>query len=322
MAQRKVKWAVGKDEPEDLQDFTSNDEIVGEHGLPKSGIVRLRIKQVTNTVNKNKDAMIKILAVHEDSSKDRKKFNGYAFFENQNVTDVGAPYLKKFLNAIGASWADFRLKTVEDASEKPPVILRIGNVKFDGKKPVYAWASITKENSEEYGERMKVARWVIRTTQDEAEGDEIEPDEGEEAEADMEVDEEEAAAEEFDEDELREELAGEKPIALRKRLREDYGFKPADYKGLDQDDLVELIVGQAAEAAEAAEEEAEEAGEDEENGEEDPNAELREELAELTLPKLKARARKAGLKVAQLRGLDEDEIIDLIVEEEGEEPPF
>lgn len=321
MAKRKVKWAVSKDEPDDLQDFQSNDEIVGEHGWPKPGLVRLRIKQITHVENRAGDPMLKVLAIHDDESKDRKKFNGFALFENQNVTDVSEQFLKRFINSIGASWADFRLRTVEDTDEDPVRVIKIGDVDLSdkAKKPVYAWASIRKRNSEEYGESMEVSRWVVRVDKDAdeeaAEDEEIAEAEEEEAEAEV----EEVEAEEEDEDvtELREELDGLKAMDVRKRLRDDHGWKPADYKGFTKEQLVDAVIGETFGEEEADEEEAEE--EEEEEGS-DRRAEL-DAMKDAALKKLLRD--EYGYTASDYKGHEHGDLVDLILEEEDEgEPPF
>lgn len=156
---RKVKWSVN-DEPEDLQDFKSNDEI----GKPPKGVYRLVIRRITLTENKNKDDMLKIVAEVDEKDKAKRRWNGYTFWENQNVTTQGAPFLKRFLTALGASWSDFRDRTEVSEIDGEDRVTKIGKVNFMAKKPVVVFAA-TKDDTSKYAQdndldRLIVSRWL------------------------------------------------------------------------------------------------------------------------------------------------------------------
>jgi hypothetical protein len=125
----KVKWAIGGVEPDDLPDFQSNDDIVKKNkgALPPKGRTRVLVKKVTSKENKNGDQMLTVTCeIAEKGSKAEQAFNGYAMWERLNVTEQGAPYLKRFLTAIGCTWNDFINKTVADETQDPMVITKIG----------------------------------------------------------------------------------------------------------------------------------------------------------------------------------------------------
>jgi hypothetical protein len=66
--------------------------------------------------------------------------------------------------------------------------------------------------------------------------------------------------EDVEDDELREELEGEKVQDLRTRLRDDHGWKTADYKGMKKAELIDAIVNAELNKAEDEGEDEEENG--------------------------------------------------------------
>lgn len=335
----KVKWAIGGAEPDDLPDFQSNDDILRKNkgALPPKGRTRVLIKKVTSKENKNGDQMLTVTCeIAEKGSKADQKFNGYAMWERLNVTEQGAPYLKRFLTAIGATWNDFISKTVADETEDPMVITKIGSVKID--KQPEAWVSVkhgTDMNDEEVAE---VGRFlppqdedddISDDDDDEDDDDDIEVEEDDEDDEDSddsdddddddeddEDDEEDEDEDEEDdsEEELRSELKGLKVPALRKR---------AIRAGADEDDMpskkadiIDLIVELELEDEDEDEEDEDEDGDEEEVDED----ELREELKGMDLKSLRDRARLNGRKASDLKGAKKPALIDMIVEDEI--PPF
>lgn len=110
---KKVKWGIGDDEPEAASgEFNDYDGPV-----PPRGVYRVVLKKLWLTENKNGDQMIKGIAEIAGEKGEKKQYNGYAIWFNQNVTEQGAPYLKAFLDALGVSWNDFYNKTVVDDDE-------------------------------------------------------------------------------------------------------------------------------------------------------------------------------------------------------------
>lgn len=309
-----AKWSVPSKEPEDLPDFLSNDEIVDKAGGLPRGVFRVWVKQITVNKNKNDDDMLRVTAEIFETDKSKKVYNGYTFWENQNVTESGAAFLKRFLNSMGATWKDFneRTKMVNATTLEPTKIISIGSANFNGAKKVLAVIS-TKIEEYKGEERAAVSRWLPPKDSDEAEVDGDDDDLGE-GDEDLEEVEEEAGG-------LEEELDGLTLVELRKRAKEnDPKVKTI---GLKKDGLIELIIGQESLDEGLEEEELED--DDDDAAEE----ELREELAELELIDLKRRAKGNGEKVAVLKPIkDKDKLIDIIVEQElsaeadDNEPPF
>jgi hypothetical protein len=329
-----AKWGVPSKEPEDLPDFLSNEEIEEAMGGAPRGVFRLWVKKITVVKNKNDDDMLKITAEIFETAKDKKGYNGWVFWENQNVTEQGASFLKQFLKSIGATWADFEKRTKlinQNSATEPTEIVAIGPVNFAGKTKVLAKATTRMGKAQNgYEAKMEVGRWVPKDSDDDESEDIEDEDEdlGEDEDLDEEDveevdgDDEELEDDDEEETELREELDGLSLPDLRKRVKTN----DADAKttGLKKAALIDLIVEQELllDDEEEPEDEDEDLGEDEE----DPEEELRAELAELTLGALKKRAKDNGEKVAVLRPLKTKEpVIDIIVAQEledDEEPPF
>lgn len=340
----KVKWAIGGVEPDDLPDFQSNDDIIRKNkgALPAKGRTRILVKKITSKANKNGDQMLTVTAeIAEGTAKKPGSHDGYAMWERLNVTEQGAPYLKRFLTAVGVTWNDFINKTVADESdEKFSVITKIGSVKFD--KPVVAYASIkhgVDNNDEEVAE---IGRFMPPPEDEDDEPDDAEDDDDDEDDEDIEEaddedaddddedsddDEDEDSDEDDDEDDedgddedddedaeaaLREELDDLKLPALKKR---------AIRAGADADDIpakkgkvIDLIVELELEDSDDDDED-----DDDDDDRPDPD-ELKAELKGLDLTELRNRARANGRKATDLKGAKKPALIAFILEDEI--PPF
>lgn len=326
-----AKWGVPSKEPEDLPDFLSNEEIAEKMGGEPKGVFRVWIKKLTVVKNKNDDDMIKVVAEIFETDKEKKGYNGWAFWTQENVTEASAAFLKQFLKSFGASWADFNARTKMTPATKldPAQITAIGKVNFAGTKKVLARVTVGMGRaSGGYEARTEIRRWLpLDTDMDESEDveeeDELLLDDEEELDEDLEEVEEDDGEEDLEEGdeeaELREELEELGLPDLRKRVKTN----DADTKttGLKKSELIDLIVEQELLLDEEEEELDEE--EEEEDGDEDAEAELREELEALTIGKLKVRAKDNGAKVAVLKPITQkDKVIDIIVQQELNEPPF
>lgn len=326
-----AKWGVPPKEPEDLPDFLSNEEIAEKMGGEPKGVFRVWIKKLTVVKNKNDDDMIKVVAEIFETDKEKKGYNGWAFWTQENVTEASAAFLKQFLKSFGASWADFnaRTKMIPATKLDPAQITAIGKVNFAGTKKVLARVTVGMGRaSGGYEARTEIRRWLpLDTDMDESEDveeeDELLLDDEEELDEDLEEVEEDDGEEDLEEGdeeaELREELEELGLPDLRKRVKTN----DADAKttGLKKAELIDLIVEQEL----LLDEEEEELDEEEEelDGDEDAEAELREELEALTIGKLKVRAKDNGAKVAVLKPITQkDKVIDIIVQQELNEPPF
>lgn len=294
-AAKPVKWAMGSSEPDDLQDFLSNDDIVkknkkkGEVMWPGKGPHTFVIKRLTVKDNRNGDPRISVMAIMQNGKKaDGASWNGYLIWDGFNVNEQGAPYLKRFLKALGLTWDDFikRTKAVTDGDKQQ--IVQIGKVKFgeDATKDPTVVGTIKVKDADDYNddEHMEIARWIPVDDGEEEEVEDADEDEDEEDD-DVEVDED-------DDDEDEEEDEDE----------ED-----------DEDD------------DEDEDEDEEDDDEEEEEDEDDEEEELRAELKPLTVADLKKRAIRI---TKRLKG-DTDEVptkkaalVDYIVQCELGEPPF
>jgi len=322
----KVKWAIGGVEPADLPDFKSNDDIVkaNKGALPPKGRTRVLVKKVTSKPNRNDDQMLTVTCeIAEGTAKKPGKFDGYTMWERLNVTEQGAPYLKRFLTAIGVKWNDFIKNTVaDDSDERFTTITKIGKVNLT--KPVEAWVSVRHGTDQNDDEVAEVGRFLAPPededideddddTDDDEDDDDVEVDDSDDDEDDEddddsdEEDDEEDAAEE-----LRAELKSKTVVALRKR---------AVRAGLDDDD----IPSKKADIIEAIIE-AELGDEDEDDEEEDEDEdevteeELRAALKGEDLNTLRNRARANGRKASDLKGAKKAALISMIVQDEI--PPF
>jgi hypothetical protein len=334
----KVKWAIGGAEPDDLPDFQSNDDIVRKNKgkLPPKGRTKMRIKKVTSKENRNGDQMLTVTCeIAEGTAKKPGPFDGYTCWERLNITEQGAPFLKRFLTAIGVKWGDFISNTVADESQEPTVINKIGSVTFGGKKEVVAWASLKHTTDQNDDEVAEIGRFLPPADEDES--DDVEDDdEDDEDDEDVDVaeddddddddvedddDDEEEEDDEEDDDEdaeadLRDELSALKLPALKKR---------AIRAGADEEDmpgkkagLIDLIVELELEDDDDEDEEDDE-DDDDESEAPDPD-ELRKELKGMALSDLRDRAGEAGAKPKALKGKKKPALIDLIIELEI--PPF
>ena len=298
-----VKWSLSATEPEDLQDFLSNDDIIQKHRKGKKGPVdwpgkgpfQFRVIRLTVKPNKNGDDRISVmLGFHEPKKSDAASWNGYVTFDGFNVTEQGAPFLKRWLNALGLTWEDFIKRSKQD-DQDPPHIVQIGRVKFEDSKDVLLNATVKVKPADDYNddEHMEIGRYLPADDGEDEDDDEEEEDVADMSDEDEGEDEAEEDEEEEDEDD------------------EDEDEEDEEDEDEEEDD---------------EDEEDEEDDEDEEEEEdEDAEEELREELSGLT----KAALTKRAVRLAKKAKVSTDEVpstkaklIDFIVRMELEEPPF
>jgi hypothetical protein len=299
MAKKKVttvKWALGGDEPEDLQDFLSNDDIVLKNTnrktkdvlWPKKGPHVFAVKRLMVKPNRNGDPRISAMLVMQNPKKsDASDWNGYLVWDGFNVNEQGNPFLKRFLRALGLEWKDFlnKTKAVEEDNERQQIV-QIGRIKFgeDATKDPTIKAIVKVKPADDYNddEHMEIQRYL--PVADDDEDDEPEDDD----------EDDEEAAEAFDDDSDEEEDDDDE----------------ADDEDEEEDD-----------------EEEEDEDEDEDEEEDDEAEELREELQSMKIADLKKRLMRR-LKKDKVDPDDIDiptkkaALVDFMVQVEMGEPPF
>lgn len=127
-------------------------------------------------------------------------------------------------------------------------------------------------------------------------------------EPDEDDEDEDEADDEGDDSYSREELE-EMNLRELRALAKETGYTAADIKGLDQDALIDLLLG---EDDEEYEEEAEEPEEDEDEGDESEEELTEDDLRKMDLTELKEVAAELGVKVT--RTMKKDAIVEAILE--------
>lgn len=153
----KAKWGIGTEEPEELEQFAVYD---GDE--PPTGVYPFVLKRLTVKENKNGDDMLNgLVEIRAPKSDKKSKYNGWAVWFNQNVTDQGAPYVKQWLKSLGLTWKDFTNKTVLESDERPCKVVKIGNVKFnDGNEPPLRATIKMGRKSGDYPARLEIGQWL------------------------------------------------------------------------------------------------------------------------------------------------------------------
>jgi hypothetical protein len=168
----KVKWAIGAEEPEDLQDFLSNDDILTKNtdkktkevNWPGKGPYTFRVQFVRKGEIQNGDnagqPRLRIMVVLQDEQ--TPDWNGYAVFDGFNVTDQGKSFLKRWLRSIGVEWKDFYNNTTQEENGDNIDIVRIGGVNFKGAKPVTLRATVKVKPADDYNddEHLEIGRYL------------------------------------------------------------------------------------------------------------------------------------------------------------------
>jgi hypothetical protein len=310
----KAKWSIDSSEPEELEQYEPYD---GD--LPPLGVYYGKIFRLTVEDNKNGDRMLTVGFRVDDPRKNKKRFNGYAAWDRLNITEQSKPFVLLFLKALGLTWADFWNKTIEEAGEGRVLIKSIGRKKFNlGEgNPVRVQL---RSDTDQAGEPSRRPGWLPWL--DPSDSEHIEDDDEDEDEDDLGEEEDEDYAEDDEPDtneesELREELGQLSRAQLIRRAKQN---ELTVKRGIGEEDLIGIIV--AAELADE-EDEDEDAEEDEDEDEDEDEAseedDLRNELLALTRGQLVTRARAAGVSPIKKSHTERD-LIDLIVEAEGEEP--
>lgn len=348
-----MKWKVGGDEPEDLDDFVSAEELrdkhAGDDGVPvwPKGLFRLKAKRIKVKDNKNGDPRLNILfEISEKKGSGKDSWNGYGFFDGFNVDGgTGDRFLKRWLVGMGLTWSDFVNKTkfVDTDDDDVKEIVQIGNIKFGSlatTDPLVFGALKVNPARGEYDESTGVSRYIVINESDEEDGEEDEEpdeedaesedeDEAEDEDADSEEDDEEGGRDEEAEEELLGKISGLTIPNLRKRAIRAGADGEEVAATKKKDELLDLIVlwelydgtdpdEEDEDEDEDEEEEGEEEGEDEEEEEdgEDAEATIRAKLAGLDRNALKARLKAINEEFKVLKRHTDDDLRDAIVDGE------
>lgn len=310
----KVKWALGGDEPDDLQDFLSNEEIEQKHdgdkpkGKFKFAVRRIMAREIQNGDNAGETRLSLMLVINEPKKSDNADWNGYLVWDGLNVTDQGKPYIKRFMQALGLTWDDFINKSKQD-DQDPPHITQIGGVKFEaGKDPIVEAVVRIGMNTRTDEQEVKVSKYVPKNdgAADEA------ADEGDEDEATASFDGDGDEADEATDDEAwtRADLEDEDWDTVSEVAKDDFGYKPKALKKFDED--VSALLDDMEEKGHFP-------SEDGEGSLDDWKEALREELDGKGINILRKRLLRSD-EDAETGGMKKKDLIEAIIE--AEEPPF
>lgn len=205
----KVNFGMGKHAT--TKSKTSGGNFYDGEVPPKGPYIGL-LKRLELVYNSSDDHMLRgLLEIDEPKKSKNKKYNGYGVWFNQNVTDVGAPYLNAFLEALAgddpakqkslkkAFWGGG--PTIAGKSDEGHV-LKIGTVKIgspEGKLHV-AFNGRRKKYEDEV--KLIVGSWLIMENSDD--------DDDEEDGEDYEAEEDYAAEDEGDEEDGEDEVVAPK----------------------------------------------------------------------------------------------------------------
>jgi hypothetical protein len=247
-----IKWSIGADEPEDLQEFLTNDEIVDKHRDKKTedidwigkGPHRLIVRRLSSKPNRNDDDRVSAMLVLQNNEKGSdQSWNGYVIFDGFNITEQGTPFLKRFLKSIGLTWKDFYSKADGEEDNGKTNITRIAGKKFDGSgKDVDLRATVVVKPADDFNddEHLEIGRYIAAPGMDEdsSSGDE---DSADEAATSFGDDSEPKGDRKAMEKQIKKDLKGMEVPALKKRAKRN--DKKADIPD-DKKALVALILEQ------------------------------------------------------------------------------
>lgn len=309
--------------------YSSYDEAT--YGVPPKGPYRCVVKRLeaTETGENSKEPgqpMVRAMVIIDEPAGTKKaKYNGYIMNLYRVATEEQAGRMNQFLQALAGgpgAKASALIKsfwTVGGVTDDNDLITKIGTMKFD--KPEGLGIGVNTRH-EVYQDEKRLVIASVMPIGDMPPAVPVDEDDEDDAaaEPDDEAGEPEADSEEVEE--RREELQSLTLAGLKKEAK-GAGLKIADYKNLDQDALVELIIDTEFPIDD---EDADADDDGEADAEANDEREAREEeLGELTLPKLKTVAKGLGMKLAEYRNMDEEELVSAILaiefpaEEEAEE---
>jgi hypothetical protein len=332
-----------------------SDDFNGEGAVPEGGSIappkpgsyigilrRLSVSSIQNGPNAGADRLrvgVEITGPKGAKRTDDTSAIGAWVFSGLNVTEQGAGYVNQFMWAITGATTEAEKQKAEKAFwgkgkfdgadvDDSDNVIKFGKDIFVNSPDGEIVLGITTKNSpdtrpDHKGEmQADISRYLVPKDdsdddddedddeeEDDTDEDDEDDDDSEDDESDDDDESEEDDEEEESEDERREELEAMSLVAVRKAAKAA-GVEASDIKGASKEDLVDLIL------------EAEEESDDEEEEADtlDPTEARQAELEALSLIKLKAEAKKVGLTASDIKGLEKEDLIEAIIE--NEEPPF
>lgn len=274
---------------------------------PRNGVYNAEIRSMRMKESKAGNLYFNMLLEFKDNEGEKEVFNGYPLWHmlTPGDSELQQTRVVQLINAVtGRREASVDYNPL-DAKEDTGKVNKIG-----GKDPIGTKVKITVQrerdnrNAEDY--QIRVTDIFPRKS-----GPatptllEVDVEEIEEI-----TDEDAVDPDGIDLEEIREELEGLTLVKLKAYAKENTELGVADLKGLKAPEVVELILAQFSSDEDA--EEQEEASEDE-------GDELREEVAGLSLADLKKRAKANGATLKDLKGLSQEQIVDLVISQESSE---
>jgi hypothetical protein len=274
----KLKWGL-KGDPGEIEGRNVYDGPTPPKGVYICALVRLGLRE-----NSSGDNMFNGLLEIRDPRPNKKKYSGYSFWFNRNVTDQGARFVKNFITqGLGVpmkTMADLDKLVIVQDDELPTQVVSIGKVKLDSEPLLVVVARRRRDvddpelETDDFApafpgiDPKKLASAKSEDEDDEEldddedEDDDSDPFEDDEDDADEEDDSDDEEDEDEDEDELtREELEAMGLPELRELAVESGAMTSAKAKKAKKTALVEVLA--------PAEDEDEDEDEDEEEDEED-----------------------------------------------------
>jgi hypothetical protein len=149
----KVKWALSGD-TEELEGGSFYDG-----ACPPKGMYVVALKRMGLKVNKSGDDMWNALVEIRETRNAKKKFNGYAFWFNRNLTEAGARFVRNFVEkGLGIPWEKFlKMGAVTESTDKPTNVVSLAGVKIANEPLMTIMAKRRRQNDDPDGEWELVA---------------------------------------------------------------------------------------------------------------------------------------------------------------------
>jgi hypothetical protein len=169
----KVKWGVTGSEVDEVEPGEEFEQYDGP--VPPRAIYRVTVKRIEYVKFSTNSKGIKLLLIIDETRKEKKVYNGCPLWENIVDVPASAFKIRQFLDAIGATGADWD-NTVID---KENMVTKIGRIAVDGLTLRVSTKTGTNQDGDK---RAEVARFLSKASAS-AESDSDDGDDGDEGEA-------------------------------------------------------------------------------------------------------------------------------------------